>query len=50
MIEHARKQNAAGNDVVIVEVGEGGGGNFYSASHIRVAEMELTSTKGECHD
>ena len=43
MIEHARKQNAAGNDVVIVEVSEGGGGNFYSPSLIRVAEIEHDS-------
>lgn len=40
MIEHARKQNEAGNDVVIVEVSGAGGGKYYSPSHIRVAEIE----------
>ena len=43
MIEHARKQNQAGNDVVIVEVSGEGGGKFYSPSHIRVAEIEHDS-------
>ncbi|MDA8377346.1 MAG: hypothetical protein M0Z50_09875 [Planctomycetia bacterium] len=42
MFEHARKQNEAGNDVVIVEVsgGGGGGGGYYSPNYIRVAEIE----------
>jgi hypothetical protein len=31
MIEHDRKQNAAGNDVVIVEVSGDGGGAFLFA-------------------
>lgn len=31
MIEHFRKQNAIGNDVVIVEVSGSGGGAFYIA-------------------
>jgi hypothetical protein len=40
MIEHERKQNTAGNDVVIVEVNVGGGGKFYEPELIRVAEIE----------
>lgn len=40
MFEHARKQNEAGNDVVIVDVGGSGGSNFYKPNYIRVAEIE----------
>lgn len=40
MYEHERKQNAAGNDVVVVEVGGAGGGKFYQPNYIRVAEIE----------
>lgn len=44
MIEHARKQNQAGNDVVIVEVSKGGtyphSGEYYMTDVIRVAEIE----------
>lgn len=40
MYEHERKHNAAGNDVVIVEVEGTGGGRFYMPKIIRVAEIE----------